>query len=227
MKMMISTLKWDLISHIMFFRIAFFVYLAAVILFIILPTEALWAVDMVPDAIPEIMSIGNTILHVALLGGAGYLFYIHPLISPIYDIHYYGLSERMPNRPFAMIMAGKLFCNIVVVTISIVISYLLHFHFDIGNVVPFGFDAIPALLFAVFTFALFVPMSIVYIYFLIAVGKSLGIPTIIGLFIIPFVQVANIFFFNRFFPTTGRTIEVVLFFIMFIAACWLYDRKLA
>ena len=225
MKMMISTIKWDAISHIMFLRWFFLGFLVAVVLYMMMPAE---------EYAPQLLSVGVSLIGVALLIAPMYLVYMHPVISPAYDLYYHGMGERMPNRPFAMIMASKLFCNIVIVAVGVVITYFLNLYLGIGTVVTLDHpDVVTRLLSDGFVFSLFVPMFIVFVYLLMAVdSKSLGKLKTFAIYMLAVVQVANIFLLRRInVPNitnvyfVSRMVEVVLFVAMFIISCWLYDRK--
>jgi len=225
MKMLINTIKWDALDHWRY-----------VIRWILLGALGAWVFSHIFLLITPGFSFeigGTTVnfrpelsLSLLLLIG-GFLMYLYPVISTVYDvISSRRASERLINRPYAMVFAVKLMFNVLAFLTGYIISNfapegdLLSFlgYIGIGDVDVAGMQ-IP-----MFSAALFVPTSIVFYVVAYQTILAKGISKVFSFEGVISLLLAILLVFNGILNMPDMS-EIALFVAAFIMIVYLNEKK--
>jgi len=222
-KMFFNTLKWETISCWIHFRWPLFGIILVAAMMMILQTIGLQTDELITTGLIA------TLLSLAIFAGLFYAIFIFPSAYPVYDLWAdYAISDRLINRPFAMLLGIRLFIGIIIHLLALGILFVLQYWLNIGLFIElplhdFGFPLLTLNL------ALFWPIMLVYgslvwnSYDFFSIPKMAALCSLGLLYAINQITINN----QNLLPVNPLALNLVLFFVMFALSCWLYEKKMA
>ena len=225
MKMLINTIKWDALDH---WRYSIrWTLLGTLIIFLLAYILLFFTADLSFYIGGTNITFRPEFLMSGLIFVGGYLMYLYPIISTVYDVtSSRRVSERLVNRPYAMVFAVKLLFNVIIFLIGYVISSFAPGSDILGFLAYFGLAdiSIPATQSPIFRAALFVPTSIAFYVVVYQTILAKGISKIFSVEGIISLLLAFLLVFNGVLNMPD-TSEIALFVAAFIMITFLYERK--
>jgi len=242
-KMVWNTIKWDGWDHWMYGRWIFAVLAILLVLSQLMPVSwvggsynAAGFMAYIPMTVTMIVSAG-----LGLIGG--YYMFVYPILSTVWDACTAGaLTDRMSNRPYALLLGVRLFWNIVAFFFGygvLLVSQrlLLRFATDTISFLNINIDmdtivGIDGGLGALFDVALFLPITVLYFYFFVFAEKARLnwlvriLAYAVGVFALLGSTVFNLFSNNLWNEGVPMVVNVALFVCMYVLCCWVYEKKL-